>query len=549
MVFKVLMYGLEEVIEFPFPFEIIRKGENGKSPDIVVADFKNLNPEEEKNILNFVKDKTIFVHIGNFDEKPFYSQHYYSFDWEIDGKKWFGLKVFHDLMLRKAEILKEGLEEFIDLFKEKKSGLFGIKSGNKRISFLLKDKKIIFLNQTENNFCIGNLLLSEVKNSNFNIDEIIKEQIGKGKPFGKILEERKIIDEKLLIDLLKLQVEKVAQEFAILKNKEYLFSPFEKDISLDFWGFENFLNFLKIFFKNLPEFPSKVPYFLLKDTIVKGEENFSIEDTSLSPSQFYLLSQTKEPIEVKKLFYILPGENREKERDLAFLYTASLVKIIKKGERLNPFQEVLKFAKDKEKMNFYEILGVKDDAKEDDIRKAYFELAKKYHPDKFSSYPEFFEHRKVLEDLFATINEAYQILSNLEERKKYDLQLKGEVKKELDLKEKARVLLQEARKAISLKQNQIAVQKLSEIVYLKEADFKVYQLLGKAYLEENKLKEAEHNLRKSLELDEKQYETHQLLGDLYMKAGLKQRAIKEYQRSLELNPANFELKDKLNELM
>ncbi|MEJ5167246.1 MAG: DnaJ domain-containing protein, partial [Thermoanaerobaculia bacterium] len=264
---------------------------------------------------------------------------------------------------------------------------------------------------------------------------------------------------------------------------------------------------------------------------------------------YYLLNEAKNPIEIKKLFYLVPGDEGEKEKDLTFLYALSLISIVKEGERLNPFEEVLKLAKEKERMNFYELLGVKEDATEEEIRKAYFEAAKKFHPDKFSSFPEFFNYRTVLEDFFATINQAYQILSNKEERKKYDTELKGEKKKEFDPKEKSRELLMEAKKAISAKQNSLAIQKLSEIIYLKQEDWKVLQLLGKLYIEENKLKEAENFLRKSLSIDDKQYETYNLLGDLYVKAGLKQRAIKEYQKAIELNPANMEAKEKLDELL
>ena len=63
--------------------------------------------------------------------------------------------------------------------------------------------------------------------------------------------------------------------------------------------------------------------------------------------------------------------------------------------------------------DYYAILGVSPDADEKTIRKTYRKLARQYHPD---VNPE----NKEAEEKFKEINEAYQVLSNPEQRKKYD---------------------------------------------------------------------------------------------------------------------------------
>lgn len=548
MEFKVLFYKIPKIRILPFDFiEIDGDLTAGEIPDIIVTNFEILNDEDEKSILNFLKNKSIYIHTGPQDKKPFYSNHCFNPQWEEKSLNWFGLKVLNDILYLRAKNLS-GFEEFINAVRENRNGFFCIKSGEKRVSFLLKDGNILYSGHNEPELLLGNLLLKSDLNLNFNIEELLKEQYLKGDFFGNILIEKDITNENLLREMVKTQIERIASLFGQMKNQEYLFSPsikldIEPQIPI------SFSYFLNIFLKFFGQMPSKKPVFLLKDTIIKSENFEENKDITLSPVQYYLLNEAKNPIEVKRLLYVVPGDEKEKEKDLAFLYATSLVSIVKEGQRLNPFEEVMKLAREKDKMNFYELLGVKENATEEDIRKAYFEAAKKYHPDKFSSYPEFFSYRLILEDFFATINQAYQILSNREERKKYDSELKGEIKKEFDPKEKARELLAEAKKAISSKQNALAIQKLNEIVYLKQEDWKVLQLLGKLYLEENKLKEAENFLRRSLSLDDRQYETYNLLGDLYLKAGLKQRAIREYQKAIEINPANMEAKEKLNGLL
>ena len=63
--------------------------------------------------------------------------------------------------------------------------------------------------------------------------------------------------------------------------------------------------------------------------------------------------------------------------------------------------------------DYYEILGVKKTATEAELKKAYRELAKKYHPDKNKG-------NKEAENKFKEISEAYAVLSDSEKRSQYD---------------------------------------------------------------------------------------------------------------------------------
>jgi curved DNA-binding protein len=63
--------------------------------------------------------------------------------------------------------------------------------------------------------------------------------------------------------------------------------------------------------------------------------------------------------------------------------------------------------------DYYEILGISADADQKAIKSAYRKLARQYHPDVNPG-------NKESEEKFKTINEAYQALSDPEQRKKYD---------------------------------------------------------------------------------------------------------------------------------
>ena len=159
-----------------------------------------------------------------------------------------------------------------------------------------------------------------------------------------------------------------------------------------------------------------------------------------------------------------------------------------------------------------------------EIKAAYHELARKYHPDRFQSAEHSPELRARAEKLFTYVNRAYSTLSDALTRAEYDAErarkdnqldsaLQARSSTDTDQEKMVDGLYRAGRIALAKGDYERAVTHLKECVWLRSEIAKFHHYLGVAQSGIAKLrKEAERHLLRALELDSTSLDSYMELG-------------------------------------
>lgn len=196
-------------------------------------------------------------------------------------------------------------------------------------------------------------------------------------------------------------------------------------------------------------------------------------------------------------------------------------------------------------LDHYSILEVSRKATEDEIRHAYYKLARQYHPDKVHK-PHLHDMLPRLEDMFAAITEAYNTLTNTTARADYDRLL---VEKEAghrtpDVREQqatARDLFLRGRKQLDGRQVFEALRYFEAAVKADPTRAEYFHHLGACQARNPRWrKRAEESLLKAIKMNPGSVESYRELARMYKRGGLNDRASSMYRKVLEWDPENKE---------
>lgn len=221
------------------------------------------------------------------------------------------------------------------------------------------------------------------------------------------------------------------------------------------------------------------------------------------------------------------------------------------GEKEATVQKIREAYLQMEHQNYYEILRVTPTAGREEIKKAYFRLAKEYHPDRHFEV-EMGQVKKELETLFVGITQAYDTLLVEKKRKAYDSELASGRQNKKQAEPTHRDFF--ARGQAALQKGDLR----DACYFFQEAIDKMPERIDKAlyYLRygqtmariPGKLRDAAEILKKGIVLDPDRTEFHVELGLIYSKTGLTQKAITSFSEALKRDPTNKIAKTEIEKL-
>ena len=193
--------------------------------------------------------------------------------------------------------------------------------------------------------------------------------------------------------------------------------------------------------------------------------------------------------------------------------------------------------------NYYALLELDHKADEDSIRKRYYQMARKYHPDALKGIVAE-ACRAEAEEFFATVTDAYNTLTRKEQRKEYDQHLSSLAPQDRDRREQrpaelAKLNFNSGKRALAAGELHDATQFFRNAVQLDPDQGEYHRELGIVEMRNPRWqKSAEESLRRAIELEQTDARAFAYLGRMYQKNGLKRRASEAYQMALEWDPEN-----------
>jgi tetratricopeptide (TPR) repeat protein len=216
--------------------------------------------------------------------------------------------------------------------------------------------------------------------------------------------------------------------------------------------------------------------------------------------------------------------------------------------------------------NHFAVLGLTVSASEDEVRQAFARLARRYHPDAQRD-PALQDVRSKLNDIFVAVGNAYAVLKEAGARDRYEraMGLRSAAPRvtapvreaaaypsapanRADEPIEARVL--RAEEALDAQQPWEAIRLLEETVSAAAGTLKVRAqvLLGRAYADRERPREAEKVLLEVLQADPVSVPACLLLGRIYRERGMAKRARGMFERALEIDPGRADARRELSAL-
>jgi curved DNA-binding protein CbpA len=201
--------------------------------------------------------------------------------------------------------------------------------------------------------------------------------------------------------------------------------------------------------------------------------------------------------------------------------------------------------------SYYQLLRATAESPRPQIRQSYYELVRKYHPDRHMDHPEWTEP---LNRVMEAVTSAYKTLSDDSARQKYDDQLASSGGHHVGLQNSekrvtAEDCMRQARQCLKAQNPGGTILWLRRAVEMEPESSKYHTLLARAMSAVAALRrEATEHFEKALEIDPWNTVARIQLAALYEELDLPWRARQHFAKVLEFDPDNAKVRERLNQI-
>lgn len=444
----------------------------------------------------------------------------------------------------------------IGLQRTMKTGVLEVIQGIRLTKIYIRNGDFIFASSNQEDNRLGEFLIKQgtiTLKQYFEASDTLKKT---GKRMGKVLVEHGYLKPTEIFRAIRQQVEHMISGIVTAECGNFEFKegplPTEETIILNlsaanliYQGIKRISNFLYI----LGDFPplntvlwvSENPADIFQDIALSehDREILSYVDGRASLEEILAKSSVKDFDAVKTIYALLCARIIGIKRD-ASPQEISPEEIIRKPHseldtgflhRINELFDTYKT------QGFYDILGIDKMATNTQIKKAYWEKAREFHPDRHFAY-ESDELKGKLSDIFFHINLAYTTLSNPDKRRHYDRPHSKQPSKAASNTEIARELFNDGRSRMMAGNLTEAERLFCEAIYFDNTQPDYHFHHGIALSSLKTFKESIRAFNKAIELNPLNSSYFAELDHAFLNLGFQLRAKSSFEKALKISPVD-----------
>ncbi|MGW8272620.1 MAG: DUF4388 domain-containing protein, partial [Thermodesulfovibrionales bacterium] len=449
----------------------------------------------------------------------------------------------------------------IGLQRTARTGIFEVTTGRKCTNICFRGGDMIFASSNQEDDRFGEVLLKGGKITLAQYIEASALLKGSGKRLGQVLIDLGYLKPSELIWAVRNQVVEIIVNLLTTECGTFEFRedapPSKETINLNlsaanliYRGIRRLNNFQYI----IQDFPpleanlslSQNPLDLFQDLSLDNLGKDVLAHISYGKTVREILDVLKlNDFEVMKTIYaLLSARIVVVRRDDEPAFTVSHEEVISEplaGIDAEFLKTVASMYSSSEHLTHYAFLGVSQWATLEEIKRAYFKMAKEFHPDRHFNLPSEDVKRK-LNSIFARITDAYTELSNPGKRKEYDQKIgvgvaQVERTAPQSKQELAETSFNEGRSKILLGMYVDAEKLLAQAIYLDPAK-SIYHYYHGLALSKFDSHGAARSFEEAIRLDPNKSNYYSALGHAFVKLGFNLRAKRMFEKALSLESDN-----------